>query len=183
MDNEIKIPLSKNKILLLFLGSLIFVVLGIWFLNDPEKFAHSVYRPRSAEFIKIIGIVSVAFFGICGIFAFKKLFDKKDGLIINENGITDNSSGTSIGLIKWTDIIGIGITQVYSQKFIMIEVSNPEYYIELNKNRIGKMAMKANYNKYGSPISISANSLKTDFAELKVLIENQYEKNAPQQHI
>lgn len=178
MTNELKIPLSKNKILLIFLGSLMFVALGIWFLNDPEKLANSSYRPKSAEFIQIIGIVAVVFFGVCGLFAFKKLFDKKDGLIINQDGIIDNASGTSIGLVKWTDITGIEITQVHSQKFIMIEVSNPQYYINLQKNRIGKMAMKANYNKYGTPISISANSLKTDFTALKKLIEKQYLENS-----
>lgn len=178
MTNELKIPLSKNKILLFFLGSIIFVALGIWFLNDPEKLANSSYRPKSAEFIQIIGIVAVVFFGVCGLFTFKKLFDKKDGLIINQDGIIDNASGTSVGLVKWTDITGIEITQVHSQKFIMIEVSNPQYYINLQKNRIGKMAMKANYNKYGTPISISANSLKTDFTALKKLIEKQYLENS-----
>ena len=175
MNKEIIIPLSKTKILLLFIVAIAFVIFGIWFLNDPEKFANSSYRPRSSEFIQIIGIVAVIFFGICGIFAFKKLFDKKNGLVINDNGITDNSSGTSVGLIKWNDIIGIGIAQVHSQKFIMLEVSNPEYYIDLKKNKIGKMAMRANYDKFGSPISISANSLKTNFEELKTMIDNRFE--------
>ena len=31
----------------------------------------------------------------------------------------------------------------------MIKVSNPEHYIDLKKNRIGKMAMRANYDKFG----------------------------------
>lgn len=176
MNEEIIIPLSRKKILLIFIGALMFVVFGIWFLNAPEKFAHSIYRPRSSEFIQIIGMVAIAFFGICGIFAFKKLFDKKDGIIINKDGITDHSSGTSIGLIKWNDIIDIGIAQVHAQKFIIIKVSNPEHYIDLKKNRIGKMAMRANYDKFGSPISISANSLKTNFSDLKSLIEKHYEK-------
>lgn len=183
MNDEIIIPLSRKKILLIFLGALTFVVLGIGFLNDPEKFANSSYRPRNSEFIHIVGIVSVVFFGICGIFAFKKLFDKKDGLIINKNGITDNSSGTSVGLVKWNDIIGIGVAKVHLQKFIMIEVSNPEHYINLKKNKIGKMAMKSNYDKFGSPISISTNSLKTNFEELREIIVKQYEKNAPQHRV
>ena len=183
MNEEIIIPLSKTKIFLIFIGALAFVVFGIWFLNEPEQFANKAYRPRSAEFIQIIGIIAVGFFGICGLFALKKLFDNKDGLIINKNGITDNSSGTSVGLISWNDIIDIGVAQVHSQKFIMLKVANPEKYISLKKNRIGKMAMRANYDKFGSPISISANSLKTNFAELKLLIENQFDKyNAGKTH-
>lgn len=38
MNEEIKIPLSKNKIILLFLGALIFVLLGIWLAITPENF-------------------------------------------------------------------------------------------------------------------------------------------------
>jgi len=180
MNDEIKISLSKNKIILLFLGAIIFVILGVWLAIEPERFSNSVYRPRSAEFIKIVGMVALVFFGVCSVFIFKKLFDKKYGLIIDKNGITDNSNGTSVGLIKWTDIVGIRIEQVYSQKFIIVDVSNPEYYIELKKGRIGKMAMKANFNRYGSPISITANSLKTNFEDLKEKIYKQYKKNTQQ---
>tara|TARA_R110002050_G_scaffold179449_1_gene312831 strand:- start:1876 stop:2427 length:552 start_codon:yes stop_codon:yes gene_type:complete len=183
MNESFKIPLSKTKITLLFLGTLIFVSLALWLAIDPENFKVSVFRYRSAELIRLVGIIGVTFFGICSFFIFKKIFDKKNGLIIDENGITDNSNATSIGLVKWTDITGIRVLEVVNQKFVMLDVSNPEHYIELKKNRIGKMAMKANYNKYGSPISITANSLKADFKEVWEIIEKQYEKNALQQRI
>ncbi len=174
MDNEIKIPLSKNKIIVIFFGALLFVFLGTWFVIDPEKFAYRIFH--NPDIIRIVGIVSVVFFGICTLFIFRKLFEQKFGLIINKDGIIDNSNATSIGLIKWSDIIGIRVIQVFSQKFIMIDVSNPEEYIRLKKKGIGKMAMKANYNKYGSPISINTNTLKTNFTELISLIEKEYEK-------
>jgi hypothetical protein len=131
--------------------------------------------------IRIIGIIGVAFFGLCLFFIFKKMFDKKYGLIIDKNGITDNSNAMSIGLVKWNDITGIKVLEVVNQKFIIINVSNPEYYIGLKKTGIGKMAMKANYKKYGSPISITANSLKLNFDGIKEIIEKQYEKYAVQQ--
>jgi hypothetical protein len=183
MSQEIKIALSKNKIVLLLLGALIFVIFGIWLAIDPENFKVSIFRFRSAELIRIIGIIGIAFFGVCSFFIFKKMFDKKYGLIIDKNGITDNSNATSIGLVKWKDITGIRVLEVVNQKFVMIDVSNPEHYIGLKKSGIGKMAMKANYNKYGSPISITANSLKTDFNEVRKIIEKQYEKNALQQRV
>lgn len=109
------------------------------------------------------------------------MFDKKYGLIIGKNGITDNSNAMSIGLVKWNDITGIKVLEVVNQKFIIINVSNSEYYIGLKKTGIGKMAMKANYKKYGSPISITANSLKLNFDGIKEIIEKQYEKYAVQQ--
>ncbi|WP_435138264.1 STM3941 family protein [Formosa sp. A9] len=180
MNDEIILPVSKSKIMLLFVGALIFVAGGIQFVYAPQIFANSKYRPKSPELIEIIGITAVLFFGVCAIFGLKKLFDKKTGLKINADGITDYLSATSIGLIKWSDIVGIGTAQVHSQKFVIVEVSNPEYYINLNKSRIGKMAMQSNYNSLGSPISISTISLKITFTDLKELIETHYEKYAPQ---
>lgn len=38
--------------------------------------------------------------------------------------------------------------------------------------------MKANYKKYGSPIGITANSLKADFEEVWEIIQEHYGKNA-----
>lgn len=131
MNNEIKISLSKKKILLLFFGALIIVIIGIWFLLEPEQFLS--IRRTNETLIQAVGISAIIFFGFCAVFAFKKLFDKKYGLIINENGIVDNSNATSVGLIKWTDIAGIRTEQVYSQNFIMLDVKNPEEYIQQKK--------------------------------------------------
>lgn len=173
MNEEIKIPLSKNKIILSFIGSLIFVAFGIWFIIDPEKFITWIFQ--NPEIIRIVGMVSTLVFGVFAFYIFKKLLDTKYGLIIDQNGITDNTNATSIGLVKWKDITGIRFLEVVNQKFLMIDVSNPEYYIGLKKSGIGKMAMKVNYNKYGSPISITANSLKADFNEVWKVVEKQYE--------
>ena len=178
MNENIEIPLSKKKIIVLFLGAITFVLLGSWLAIDPENFEGSGLRYRSPELIRVVGIICVALFGIFSFFIFKKVFDKRFGLIIDKNGITDNSNASSIGLIKWADITGIRVLEVVNQKFVMIDVSNPEQYIGLKKNGIGKMAMKANYNQYGSPISITANSLRADFKEVWEIIEKQYEKNA-----
>ncbi|WP_415374353.1 hypothetical protein [Patiriisocius sp. Uisw_017] len=53
-----------------------FVIFGIWFITEPERLASLVYRPRSVDFIKIIGIVGVAFFGICCLYIFKNYLTK-----------------------------------------------------------------------------------------------------------
>uniref|UniRef100_UPI004049945C STM3941 family protein n=1 Tax=Flavobacterium sp. TaxID=239 RepID=UPI004049945C len=177
INDEIIIPLDKIKILYIFLGSLVFVLFGIMVLNDPEEFGRNRFRGGSPEFNIILGILSVTLFGIGGIFIFKKLFDKKAGIIISKSGITDNSSSITVGLVKWNDIIEIEKNQ--SANIIVIKVSNPEYYIAVKKSRIGKMAMKKNYKRYGSPIYITPVTLKINFEELSEIIEKTYKKNAP----
>lgn len=57
-----------------------------------------------------------------------------------------------------------------SQKFLMIIVKNPQEYIDKVTSPLKRNAMKMNYKIYGSPISISANALKTDFEKLQKLI-------------
>lgn len=169
-EEQIEIPLSKTKMILTFLGSLMFVGLGIWFLTNPPKSNHWLFGNPTIIFIA--GIASVLFFGLVAVIIFRKFSDKKPGLIINKEGITDNSSGVSAGLIPWTDIQEITISQVMNQKFLMFIVRNPEFYLEKVTNPLKRNAMKMNYKTYGSPISISANALQTNFDDLHKLLED-----------
>lgn len=174
MTDKIEIQLSKTKILLLLIGATVFVVLGTLFIMNPEQFKSPIFR--NPETIRIAGIAAVAFFGLYLVFIVKKLFDNKIGLTIDQNGITDNSNATSVGLIEWDDITDIGTVQVASTKILMLETDKPEKYIERARNGISKRAMKANYKMYGSPLSIISNSLKIKYEELERMIREEFEK-------
>lgn len=169
-DEKIEIPLSKQKMFLTLLGSITFVGLGIWFLINPPKSSNSIFG--NPILIFIVGLASALFFGLIAVTIFRKFIDNKPGLVISTQGIIDNSSGVSAGLIPWTDIHEIKISQVMSQKFLMLIVSNPEDYLDKVTNPIKRNAMKMNYKTYGSPISISSNALKTNFDELQKLLDD-----------
>ncbi|GAA4278372.1 STM3941 family protein [Aquimarina mytili] len=174
MSEKIEIPLSKTKIVLLVFGALAFVIGGVFLSLNPETFTTS--RIKNETVILIIGIVSVVFFGLCLLFAIRKLFDKKMGLIIDENGITDNSNATSVGLIEWQDITGIETLQIASTKMLMILTDKPDKYIDRAKGSLSKRAMKTNYKMYGSPLSLVSTSLKIKFKDLEALIHNELYK-------
>lgn len=161
---QIEISLSKKKMTLTLLGAIAFVGLGIWFLINPPKI--SIPFLGNSAVIFITGLASILFFGFVAITVFRKLSDKKAGLIINRQGIIDNSSGVSAGLVLWTDIEDIKLTQVLNQKFLMFIVKNPQEYLDKVTNPIKRNTMKINYRSYGSPISISANSLQINFDNL-----------------
>jgi len=159
---------------LAFLGSLVFIGLGIWFLVHPPKINNPILGNPTTFFV--VGLVSVLFFGLVAITLFRKFSDTKAGLIINRQGVTDNSSGVSAGLIPWADIQEITISQVMHQKFLMLVVRNPQEYLDKISNPIKRNAMKMNYKTYGSPISISSNALQTNFDDLhKLLLEKMNE--------
>lgn len=180
MINRIEIPLSKKKIVALLFAASVFLLGGIWMTIKPSDagyyfnvmFRRFIYL--TPELIQIIGTFGILFFGATGIYGIKKLFDKKIGLIIDSNGITDNSNASSIGLIEWNDISGIRTKQVMSTKFLLIDIENPEKYIKKAKNGIQVKLMKANMNMYETPLSITSNTLKYDFGELEKLILSKF---------
>lgn len=174
MSSKTEIPLSKTKITGIFIGTIIFIILGLLFIGSPEAFVSPIMK--SPEVIRITGIASVVFFGFCFIFVARKLFDNKPGLIIDQNGITDNTNATSMGLIEWEDITGIEKKQVMSNRFLILHTNRPEKYIDRAKNVIAKKAMDMNNKTYGSPITIISNSLKIDFNDLEKLIRLELEK-------
>ena len=174
-ENQIEIPLSKQKLYLMLFGSIVFVCIGTWFVVNPPKINNPIFD--NPMLILISGISAIIFFGYIAFTIFKKLPDNKPGLIINSEGIIDNSSGVSAGIISWKDIIEITTLNVMNQKFIMFIVKNPEEYIKRQNGVVKRKAMEMNYRNYGSPISISANTLDTNFEELYELLQRKFKEN------
>jgi len=172
MNGKIEIQLSKKKLILFLIAGVVFVIVGYLGAVKPEDFVSPIFR--SPEVIRISGIAGVLFFGVGIIFIGWKLFDNKPGLIIDEFGITNNTNATSMGLIEWNDITGIEKKQVMSTRFLLLHVNNPEKYIQRAKNIISKRAIEMNFKTYGTPISITSNSLKINFEELETLITREF---------
>jgi len=165
---QIEIPLSKKKMLLTFFGAIVFVGLGVLFMISPSMFVTTIFRNPTIIFIA--GLASVLFFGLVSVTVFRKLSNKKAGLVINKQGIIDNSSGVSAGLVLWSDIEDIKVSNVMGQKFLMFIVKNPQDYIDKVANPLKRKTVEMNYKSFGSPISISANSLQTNFDNLYNLL-------------
>lgn len=165
--SKIEIQLSKTKILLLLLGSIGLVVLGAFFILNPDRFVSSVMR--SPEIIRIVGIAGVLFFGATSLYGAIKMFDNTIGLTIDENGIFDNTNASSVGLIKWRDIVEIKVEQVASTKFLLIYTTNPAFYLDKVKGFKRKL-MEGNNIMYGTPLSITSTALKYKFNDLEKLL-------------
>ena len=169
-ENEIVIHLSKRKMALNLFGALAFVGLGSWFLIEADEMGR--YDPL---FIRAVGIASISFFGLGAVLLGRKLFDRAPGLIINSQGIFDNSSGIATGLIPWEQIIRISVHRVQSQRFLTIEVRDPRPYLKQG-NFLKRLARKANNRYFASPVQISATSLDTDFDELLAVTQQYLQK-------
>lgn len=164
-SDETVIKSSTVKILALTLGAFAFVAVGLWLWSIAETQVQ-----HNATFLKCVSIAGIGFFGLCGVYGVRKLFDSSPGLIVNQHGIYDNSSAVAGDLIKWTDITGVEVGQVRSTRFLLIFVRNPEDVLK-KANWFSRFWMTQNARLYGTPLSISANSLQCTFDELLQLVK------------
>lgn len=169
--NKIEIPLSKTKLQFGIGVSVMFVLLGLFFLTTMAEQQARV----NPTMVKGVGIASILFFGATGIYGIKKMFDKTIGLTIDENGIFDNTNASSVGLIKWTDITAIKTEQVASTKFLLIYTANPDFYLDKVKGFKRKL-MEGNNRMYGTPLSITSNTLKYNFNDLEKIINDRLDE-------
>ncbi|MCG9792662.1 STM3941 family protein [Flavobacterium algicola] len=165
--NKIEIPLSRTKLTLTIVGAFSFVFFGIVFIINPDKFITPFLR--SPELVRIVGIIASLLFTILGIYGIIKLFDKTVGLTVDENGITDNTNASSVGLIKWSEITEIKAEKVMSTKFLLIFTKNPNKFLE-KKSGIKRKILQGNMKMYGTPISITSTTLKYKFDDLNNLL-------------
>lgn len=168
----ISIPLSKGKLLLSTIGAFAFVAIGFWFVLAPPTTYSSFFGPAV---IIVIGIISILFFGGIAILVIRKFFDQRPGLVIDEQGINDNSGGLSAGQILWADIEDFSVLQIQRQRLILILVKNPQDYLDRQSNGWKRKLMAMNYRQYGTPLSISTNGLKISFATLLEILKHHLE--------
>ncbi|MCL2716526.1 MAG: hypothetical protein FWD68_18670 [Alphaproteobacteria bacterium] len=141
------IELSRGKTVLLAVGAAAFVAAGWWMWGLEED--APILRGDSAAFVHAVGMISMLFFGACGIILLFQLFDRKTAYVLNESGI-NYKSRFSAWNVPWSDILGARIEQIFSQKMIVIELRNPEKYLECGR---------LNHRMVGSPVVITTNAL------------------------
>lgn len=159
-NDEIVIPLSKAKVALLLFGALAFVAVSIWIWSIADT-----QNRLNPLFVKGVALAGISFFGLCGLYSCIKMFDNKPGLVIDAQGIVDNSSAVAAGRIPWDDIVGVKVYSIAGQKVLVIEVLDPQKYVERG-SAFKRMLNAANTNTIGSPISITSNTLQIQFDEL-----------------
>lgn len=168
MLEEISIPLSRKKLLLMLAGSIGFVAIGLWFVVAPPDFHNPFWRDRAF----VAGLASVVVFGLFAVFIGRKLGDRTPGVVINEKGITDNASAFPAGEIAWEDILGVEGTEMGGQRMVLVFVRNPQDYIDRQTNALKRKIVTMNAQMVGTPISISANALQVKSEELLELLQS-----------
>lgn len=175
MISKMEIPLSKSKLLLYFLACIVFITISILYIITPESFFSPIMKNQLV--IRLTGIVGVVILIPCTGVIIKKKLDKTPGLIIDENGIINNTNAIRQGLIEWRDIINVSQRVVQYNKFMLIHVKKPDKYIMREKNLFFRWLSRMNNRMYGTPITITHASIKINFDDLETLIKSKIEEN------
>lgn len=171
--DEYAIAHSKKKLLLLLAGACLFVASGYWFFQMDDAQIATLRRFNAPWFVRGMGICCMVFFGFCGLFVGKKLFDKKPGLVLNAQGIYIYD--LAIGLIPWPDIAGFGVYEMHGQKTLVFKLHEPKKYID-SGNALQRKLHQLSTQMCGSPVAISANTLQIGFDDLQAICNRYWKK-------
>lgn len=158
--------LSRIDVLGFVLVSSIFVIAGVWLLSlDPAEMREGPSGLRNPVTVYFFGIAAVLFFGSIAVSAFIKLFGRKEGIVVDAEGITDNSGGLAAGFIPWSDIKRVRLRK----GSLVVELVDPVRYV----NRgwvLRRLANRANHHLLGSPVVLSDKALKADVSTIAAVI-------------
>jgi hypothetical protein len=177
--NETIIRFSKiklSKLPLLLAGC---ILLGLlFFLAQPHE--PGVLLTLPVLFV-IIGIFIFILGFLLGTLYFRQILKNGPGLIIDNTGFTDYSSGLAAGYIPWTEVKALKtISQPeYKKRSISVILKDPNAFLEGQPNALKRKAMTVNLRNYGSPIQLNENSLQCSFDELLHYLQTHFDRSRP----
>lgn len=173
--NKIEFKSSKKKIYLIILGIVIFTISFLILFFYPSYFVSHIFR--NILFIKLTGLIGFVLFGWVTLVLVRKQYKNEIGLTIDDFGILDNSNLVKTGLIEWEDIVEIKRHDLMSSQLIVVNVKNPEKYIEKAESKFQAFLIKSNFKMYGTPITISSSLLNCSFDKLEKTLREEFEKH------
>jgi len=172
--NEIIIPNKKKYVSIFLLYALLISFVFIYlmlFVIDYTDVNHLL------KFVLLLPIMCYVFlFTVFGVSNFIWKFNKKAILIINDEGIDDNTNLRALGKIKWDEIESIKLsTHINSGKYrfrtnmLLINLNNLNEIISLVPKWKQKQLKKLS-KKFGTPYIILQIHIDYDIKELEKLI-------------
>ncbi|MCX6317913.1 MAG: hypothetical protein NTW29_11520 [Bacteroidetes bacterium] len=177
MEKNVIIAHSKGKLIRFCLIGLIFFAGGLWIILTDPQVGNPIFN---SIFIKAFSGYGGVLFGVLGFwFYVKKLMNGKPGLIINEKGVYNNVVAFVPRFISWKHIASV---EEYSMKaglaspqyFVSLQLKDPNAFIAEIPNSFTRTLMRINRRFSGTPVNLTANSLKITHKELLAAIKDAF---------
>lgn len=112
---------------------------------DSDYYLGKIFTSSTPGIIllKAVMLIGIIFFGYAAIYFIKRVKAKKALFIVDDKGITDNSSAIALGFIPWQDIERIFIGSQQGNKFIELQIKDEDKYLK-NLSVIKRKTIEAN---------------------------------------
>lgn len=164
-SGELIVPTSRTKLALVALGGIAFVAVGMWLLG----------RAQSPVLHRVIGALSVAFFGLCAVYAIWRLLRPTPALVINRDGILDNASAVAVGFLAWQDIAELREYTFNGQTFLGIVPKDVNAVLQ-KQPAWRRSAIRANLALGALPVNIPQTVLPLPVSELLHHIDKRFRR-------
>lgn len=156
-DRMIVYP-GKGRTLLLSILSLAFVAVLVWAAFNRDTIGENAQGITTviAPILPLILVIGIPFFSLCTVYLLYRLVKPKPSLRIDKEGIYENASLASVGLIRWDEIERMGMYSLAGQKMIGIVPTDFEPFLQ-RQSGVKRSLLSANKNKE-FPISIPQNA-------------------------
>lgn len=169
----VEVPVNKSKAIKRFVLFVILLLLFTVMAVQPQFFV----KGNSFGFIKVIGYIGTFVCILLTAFVAQKVFNKKPGLVIDNDGITDNSLGVMFAKVRWRDVTEIKHLENGGDHYIKITIKDPENYIAAESHSLKRKMLEMNYNTLKTPVNIAASRLKMNFDELYAIVMREFEQS------
>ncbi len=161
--DEIVFKISKIKAVSLTLIAVGLLIVLIWFLVRVLALPLAFNR----TFLLICCSSLIGTFILASISGIRKLFDSKQRVVINNEGIKIDTGPNKGQLISWDEITGFKIRK----DFLLIFIKNPNKLFD-EAYGLQKFSLKMNNISHKTPVSLTATWLDCSFETLvKTIIQ------------
>jgi len=161
---------SRRKLALLLISPCAFLACGYWLAAYAHVVANFLGLPSA--FVRGLGLAAfivglVAAFGI-----FRMLFNSAPGLVLDNRGVTDNSTIFPAGFVPWSNISGFEAARKGRVAIIYVLLKDAKQYIA-SRGPFMRVVLAAASRLYASPVAIRPGTLHVQLQELVPLM-NKY---------
>lgn len=163
----ISFGLNKKKlrfqvVLYMVLGVIVFLAFFGW--ADSQESIPPVLLQASGMIIALFLVIAAGAKG-------KKLNSASAGLIIDKDGVTDETSEIGLGKVKWADIVEVKHEESKRVGLLLIAVKKQEKFLRNAKNNAIQRLLKQNIKLYDTPVAIDTSYLDASMDDILDSIE------------
>lgn len=157
---------SRIRLALLALGALVFVLAGA-FMCYTALADRTSSQPPVAIFA--VGVLAVVFFGCCLLYGVVRLVLPKPAVVLDNTGLYDHASATSVGHLAWPDITDVATLSFGAQRMLSIRLTDPESVLS-RASGLRRLALRTNVKLMGTPVNIPQTMLPIPVKQLEAEI-------------